>query len=435
MSQAKAREQRNAMAVVGLGYVGLPLAVELARSFSVVGFDTSARRIDELRAGLDASSCIERALFEGTALAFSSDPDVLSGVDYVFVCVPTPVDASHRPDLAALERATLDVGRRLRPGMTVVFESTVYPGATEEVCVPLLERASGLGWKKDFFVAYSPERINPGDTQHTLRTVVKVVAGDTAATGERVAAIYRAVVDAGVHIAPSIVVAETAKLLENTQRDLNIALMNEAALICHRLGIDTQDVLATASTKWNFQPYHPGLVGGHCVGVDPYYLTHKAEELGHHCEVVLAGRRINDGMSAVLAGQTVKHIAGAGHQVPGANVIVLGVTFKEDCSDVRNSRVFDLASELRDFGCRVSLHDPVASGEDVIAESGLSLTDWGALPCPADAVVLAVPHRQYRGQPPSQICDLLRPGGLIVDVRGVFPRSLAKERGLALFRL
>lgn len=421
--------------VVGLGYVGLPLAVELARSFRVVGFDTNGRRVAELSRGFDGSSCIDRAALSNERLRLSSDPDVLSRADYVFVCVPTPVDASRRPDLRELERATLEVGRRLRAGVTVVFESTVYPGATEDLCVPILERASALRWRRDFFVAYSPERINPGDPEHTVRNVVKVVAGDLPETAERLAALYRTVVEAGVYVAPSIMVAEMAKLLENSQRDLNIALMNEAALICHRLGVDTQDVLSVARTKWNFQDYHPGLVGGHCVGVDPYYLTHKAEELGYHSEVVLAGRRINDGMARYLAGQTVKHIAAAGRQIPGARVGLCGVTFKEDCPDVRNSKVFDLALELREFGCDVSFHDPTAEPEDVLREHGVVLSSWQDLPRPLDVLVLAVAHRSFRERPPAEFCDLLGPSGLIVDVRGVLPRSLVRERGIQLFRL
>lgn len=423
------------MVVVGLGYVGLPLAVELARSFVVVGFDTNARRVTELLAAADAGLGVGREGVGPGRLRFSTDPDVLSAADYVFVCVPTPVDASRRPDLTQLRLATFEVGRQLQPGVTVVFESTVYPGATEDVCVPILERQSGLVWKRDFFVAHSPERINPGDLLHTLRNVVKVVAGDMPETAERVARIYRTMIDAGVYVAPSIVVAETAKLLENSQRDLNIALMNEAALICHRLGIDTQDVLDAARTKWNFQSYHPGLVGGHCVGVDPYYLTHKAEELGYHSEVVLAGRRINDGMPSYVAGQTVKHMAAAGRQVLGARVILLGVTFKEDCADVRNSKVFELASELREFGCEVSFHDPIAAAEDVAREHGVSLTAWDDLPRPVEALVLGVPHGEYRLLPASELLSLLRPGGLIVDVRGIFPRQLAQDRGMQLFRL
>jgi len=423
------------MVVVGLGYVGLPLCVELSRAFRVVGFDQDPRRVAGLSRGSDTSSCVDRADLGQSSLSFSTDADVLSGADVVFVCVPTPVDASHRPDLTDLLRATTDVGRRLRRGATVVFESTVYPGATEDVCVPLLERSSGLVWKRDFFVAHSPERINPGDEAHTLRSVVKVVAGDLPETTERVAGIYRRIVSAGVHIAPSIKVAETAKLLENSQRDLNIALMNEAALICHRLGIDTEDVLLTAGSKWNFQPYHPGLVGGHCVGVDPYYLTHKAEELGYHSEVVLAGRRINDGMAAYLAGQTVKRIAAAGRQVPGARVSVLGVTFKEDCPDVRNSKVFELSAELSQFGCVVTLHDPVAVPADVLAEHGMALSSWDDLPRAADALVLAVPHRHYRERAKAEFLPLLRPRGLLVDLRGLFPRELALEQGLELFRL
>jgi len=421
--------------VLGLGYVGLPLATELARAFSVVGFDTDVRRVADLRSGKDTTSGVAAECLSQRTLEFSTDAGVLSSARYVFVCVPTPVDAAKGPDLAQLERATVTVGRHLRAGTTVVFESTVYPGATEEACVPILERESGLTWKRDFFVAYSPERINPGDQAHTLTQVVKVVAGDLPETARRVADIYRRIIAPGVHVAPSIVVAEMAKLLENSQRDLNIALMNEAALICHRLGIDTLDVLDTARTKWNFQAYHPGLVGGHCVGVDPYYLTHKAEQLGYHSEVVLAGRRINDGMPSYVAGQTVKHLVSAGRQVLGARVILLGVTFKEDCSDVRNSKVFELALELREFGCEVSFHDPLADPVDVQGQHGVRLTPWQDLPRGVDGLILAVPHREYRLRPPDDYLALLRPGGLVVDVRCIFPRELARDRGVQLFRL
>jgi len=327
------------------------------------------------------------------------------------------------------------VGKHMKKGATVVYESTVYPGATEEVCIPLLEQHSGMKWKQDFHVGYSPERVNPGDKERTITRIVKVVSGDDAATSAAVAELYASVITAGVHRASSIKVAEAAKVIENTQRDLNIALMNELALIFDRLGIDTLEVLEAAGTKWNFLPFRPGLVGGHCIGVDPYYLTHKAEMLGYHPQVILAGRRINDGMAAFVAQQTVKQIIRGGGAVKGSKVIVLGLTFKENCPDLRNSKVADLVRELQDFGCDVSVHDPIAEPPEAVHEYGITLTPWDALPAGADAIVAAVSHREYLAMPLPELTGRLRAGGVFVDVKSAYDAAALRASGFNLWRL
>src|SRR5262247_1647180 len=353
------------VAIVGLGYVGLPLAVEFGNKFPTVGFDLSAAKVAAYQRHVDPTGEVSNEeLKAAKELRVTTDPTALKGAEFVIVAVPTPIDDAHQPDFRPLLHASETVGRNLRRGATVVFESTVYPGATEEVCVPVLERHSGLVWKRDFFVGYSPERINPGDKEHSLARITKVVSGDTPETLERVAQVYGAVVSAGVYRASIIKVAEAAKVIENTQRDLNIALVNELSLIFHRIGIDTLEVLQAAGTKWNFLPFRPGLVGGHCIGVDPYYLTHKAEKLGYHPQVILAGRRINDGMGKYVADQTVKHMIQAGFPVKDAHVTVLGLTFKENCPDLRNSRVIDVVRELESFGVNVHVHDPIADATE-----------------------------------------------------------------------
>ncbi|MGZ5120789.1 MAG: nucleotide sugar dehydrogenase, partial [Burkholderiales bacterium] len=354
--------------------------------------------------------------------------------DFVIVAVPTPVDEAHQPDLRPLIGASQTVGSHLKAGATVVYESTVYPGATEEICVPILEKCSGKKWKRDFFVGYSPERINPGDKERTLTKITKVVSGDTPETLERVAQMYASVVTAGVNRASSIKVAEAAKVIENTQRDLNIALMNELAIIFDRLGIDTLEVLQAAGTKWNFLPFRPGLVGGHCIGVDPYYLTHKAEMVGYHPEVILAGRRINDGMGKFVAEQTVKHLVRNGWQVKDAPIIVLGLTFKEDCPDLRNSRVIDVIRELQSYGAAVHVHDPVANDGEALHEYGVRLTSWDALPRAA-AIVAAVAHRQFKARPTSEYVEKLLPSGVIADVKGQFDRALLARQQVTHWRL
>jgi len=423
------------IAVVGLGYVGLPLAVEFGKKFPTIGFDLSAAKVAAYRRHVDPTGEVSTGdLRAAKQLRVTTDAEALKEADFVIVAVPTPIDDAHNPDLGPLLGASESVGRNLKRGATVVFESTVYPGATEEICIPVLERHSQLVWKRDFFVGYSPERINPGDRERTLTKITKVVSGDTAETLERVAQIYGAVVEAGVYRASSIKVAEAAKVIENTQRDLNIALMNELSLIFHRIGIDTLEVLQAAGTKWNFLPFRPGLVGGHCIGVDPYYLTHKAEMLGYHPQVILAGRRINDGMGKYVAEQTVKHLIQAGSAVKGANVVVLGLTFKEDCPDLRNSRVIDVVRELQSYGATVHVHDPVAQPEEAMHEYGVGLVSWDALPRAA-AIVAAVAHREFKARPVDDYVAKLEPGGLLVDVKCQLSPDALRARGIRVWRL
>ena len=425
----------HAIAVVGLGYVGLPLAVEFGKRFRTIGFDLSQAKIDAYRRGIDPTGEVSGAeLHAAKHLTVTSEAAELHQANFIVVAVPTPVDDAHQPDFGPLLAASESVGKHLQRGTIVVFESTVYPGATEEICVPVIERHSGMQWKRDFFVGYSPERINPGDKEHSLTRITKVVSGDTPETLERVAEIYGAIVTAGVHRASSIKVAEAAKVIENTQRDLNIALMNELALIFHKLGIDTTEVLTAAGTKWNFLPFRPGLVGGHCIGVDPYYLTHKADKLGYHPQVILAGRRINDGMGKYVAEQTIKQMIQAGFPVKAAKVNVLGLTFKENCPDLRNSRVIDVINELRSYGADVHVHDPVADADAAVHEYGVTLTPWERLPR-AHAVVVAVAHRQFRARPVDDFVDKLEPGGLFVDVKCQADAESLRQRGISVWRL
>ena len=426
----------SVVAVVGLGYVGLPLAVAFGRHGETIGYDCAEAKVERYREHCDPAGEMSAAeLSRASQLTCTSDPSLLARADFVLITVPTPVDAATQPDFTPLIEASETVGRHLKHGATVIYESTVYPGATEDICIPVLERASGMKWQTDFFVGYSPERINPGDNQHTLTNTLKVVAGDSPETLERVAALYETVVAAGVHRASSIKVAEAAKVIENTQRDLNIALMNELALIFDRLGIDTLEVLEAAGTKWNFLPFRPGLVGGHCIGVDPYYLAHKADMVGHHPEVILAGRRINDHMAAYVAQQTVKQMIKGGTQVKGARVVVLGLTFKENCPDIRNSKVADIVRELADFGCEVSVHDPIAVAADAQREYGIALVPWEQLPQQADAVVAAVNHRAYHDMTLNTIIEHLKPGGVFVDVKSSFNADAIRGAGHILWRL
>jgi len=423
------------IAVVGLGYVGLPLAVEFGKKFRTVGFDLSAAKIDAYRRHVDPTREVSTdELRAATKLEVTNDPTQLGLADFIVVAVPTPVDEAHQPDFGPLLGASESVGRNLKRGATVVFESTVYPGATEEICIPMIEKHSGMQWRRDFFVGYSPERINPGDREHSLTRITKVVAGDTAETLERVAAIYGSIITAGVHRASCIKVAEAAKVIENTQRDLNIALMNELSLIFHKIGIDTMEVLQAAGTKWNFLPFRPGLVGGHCIGVDPYYLTHKADKLGYHPQVILAGRRINDGMGKYIADQTVKHLIQAGCQVKGANVTVLGLTFKENCPDLRNSRVIDVVRELQSFGATVHVHDPIADPAEAMREYGVKLTPWEALPRSA-ALVAAVAHRELAQRPVGDLIAKIEPNGLYVDVKSQADMAALNAHGIEVWRL
>ena len=423
------------VAVVGLGYVGLPLAVEFGKKHRTIGFDLSQAKIEAYRECQDPTGEVATEdLQAATLLEPTTDAVRLREADFVIVAVPTPVDAAHNPDFSPLVSASGFVGRNLKDGATIVFESTVYPGATEEVCVPIIERESGKRWKSDFFVGYSPERINPGDREHTLTRIVKVVSGDTQQTLEKVAAMYASVITAGVHKASSIKVAEAAKVIENTQRDLNIALMNELSLIFHRIGIDTTEVLQAAATKWNFLPFRPGLVGGHCIGVDPYYLTYKADTLGYHPQVILAGRRINDGMGAYIGQETVKQMAQAGYPIRGAKVIVLGLTFKENCPDLRNSKVSDVIRELRSFGLDVTVHDPIASPEEAMHEYGEKLVPWEQLPRGA-AIVAAVAHKHYLQLPLQEFIAKLEPRGVFMDVKAAFDIAKLGAEGLHVWRL
>jgi UDP-N-acetyl-D-galactosamine dehydrogenase len=416
------------IAVIGLGYVGLPLAVAFGEKRPVVGFDINQTRIDELNAGKDVTrevSAEELAMASG--LLFCTSADDLAQCQVFIVTVPTPIDEFKRPDLTPLIKASETVGKVLKPGDIVVYESTVYPGATEEVCVPVLERVSGLRFNQDFFAGYSPERINPGDKEHRIATIMKVTSGSTPAVADEVDALYADIITAGTHKASSIKVAEAAKVIENTQRDVNIALMNELSMIFGRLGIDTHDVLAAAGTKWNFMPFKPGLVGGHCIGVDPYYLTHKAQAIGYHPEIILAGRRVNDGMGPHVAAELVKKMIKAGHTVAHARVLVLGFTFKENCPDLRNTRVIDVVRELKEFGCSVDVSDPWVSSEDVEREYGISLTE-AASNGDYDALILAVPHNEYLGMTAGDFRAYLKQGGVLFDLKGVLPLGAADLR-------
>ena len=423
------------VAVIGLGYVGLPLAVEFGHHFQTIGFDTDEKKIASYQSGRDPMGEVENQhLINAKHLSFTSIPAELAAADYIVIAVPTPVDATNNPDLGMLLNATSLAASNMSISTTVIFESTVYPGATEERCIPLLEADSGLVHGEDFFVAYSPERVNPGDKKRRLPDVVKVISGDSPQTLDRVVDLYKRIIVAGLHPVSSIKVAEAAKVIENIQRDLNIALMNELAVIFHMLGIDTLEVLEAAGTKWNFMPFRPGLVGGHCIGVDPYYLTHKAETLGYHPDVILAGRRINDGMAAYVASQTIKALIQADRQVKGARVEVFGLTFKENCQDIRNSKVAALIRELQDYGCEVSVHDPMADATQALDEYGIELSDHPEeTPC-LDALVLAVPHVQFLSQPTETLTRAVREGGLVVDVKSALdPDSLRED--LSLWRL
>ena len=423
------------VAVVGLGYVGLPLVIEFGKHLRTIGFDIVEDKVNKCRAGTDPSREIPDADMRLAVHAeYSSDPAVLREAGFILVAVPTPVDAAHIPDFGPLVGASQSIGPHLKKGAIVVYESTVYPGATEEVCIPVLERTSGLKWKRDFNVGYSPERINPGDREHMLTNVIKVVAGDNPDTLERVAQLYEMVVKPGVHRCSSIKAAEACKVIENTQRDLNIALMNELAIIFDKIGIDTAEVLEAAGTKWNFLKFKPGLVGGHCIGVDPYYLTHKAEMLGYHPQVILAGRRINDGMGKYIAEQTVKQMIAGGSFIKGARVNVLGLTFKENCADLRNSKVIDIINELQSYGIDVAVHDPEGDPAEALHEYGVKLIAWDALPR-ADAIVAAVAHAAYKELSAAQISHKLVDGGSFVDVKAGFDAAALTHAGLRVWRL
>ena len=412
------------ISIIGLGYVGLPLAVEFGKKYDVLGFDINKERIAELENGYDRTLEVdEQNLKSSAGLKFSSNKEDLKSCDIFIVTVPTPVDEHKRPDLTPLIKASETVGSALKKGDIVIYESTVYPGCTEEDCVPVLEKVSGLKFNEDFFCGYSPERINPGDKEHTVTKILKVTSGSTPEIADKVDALYGSIITAGTHKASSIKVAEAAKVIENSQRDINIAFVNELAILFAKMGIDTLEVLKAAGTKWNFLPFKPGLVGGHCIGVDPYYLTFKAESLGYHPEVILSGRRINDNMGAYVAKEVIKLLIKKSHKVDGARVLVLGITFKENCPDIRNSRVIDVISELRDFGCEIDVYDPWADEAEVKHEYGVSLTKEPK--DKYDAVVLAVAHKEFKG---IKIESLAKEDGVIYDIKGFLPKGVADRR-------
>jgi UDP-N-acetyl-D-glucosamine/UDP-N-acetyl-D-galactosamine dehydrogenase len=423
------------VAVIGLGYVGLPLAVEFGKKYRTLGLDMSVEKVAAYQRFFDPTGEVSAdELRAATQLSCGTDPTVLAQADFIVVAVPTPVDDAHRPDFTPLVKSSESVGKHIKRGATVVYESTVYPGATEEVCIPIIERLSGLKWKQDFFVGYSPERINPGDKERTVTKIKKVVAGDTPQTLALVEKMYGSIITAGVYPASSIMVAEAAKVIENTQRDLNIALMNELAIIFHKIGIDTTEVLEAAGSKWNFLPFRPGLVGGHCIGVDPYYLTHKAEMLGHHPQVILAGRRINDSMGKYIAEQTIKEMIANNLPVKGADIIVLGLTFKENCPDLRNSKVIDVIRELQSYGANVHVHDPLAASAEAEHEYGVSLKRLEDMP-KAQAIVAAVAHREYKELPIASVAAMGVPGAVFVDVKASFDAAAISAAGMRPWRL
>ena len=422
------------ISVIGLGYVGLPVAVAFGTAFKTTGFDINTRRIEELRNGFDRTGEVSPGDLKAAGIMFTGDTEMLKLADFHIIAVPTPVDDANKPDLTPVLDAAATVGRALKKGDIVVFESTVYPGATEEECVPVLENVSGLTCGRDFTVGYSPERINPGDKEHCFANIRKVVSAQDPETLEIVAGVYASVVTAGVHRAPSIKVAEAAKVIENTQRDLNIALMNELALVFDRMGIDTNDVLDAAATKWNFLRFKPGLVGGHCIGVDPYYLTHKAEKIGYIPQVILAGRRINNSMGKFIAQRTVKELIHAGHNVLGATATVLGVTFKKNCPDLRNSKVIDIIRELKDYGVRVQVHDPLADPAEAEKAYGVTLVPLSDL-SPASALIVAVDHQFYREMGVAGLTPLLGEQPVLIDVKGIYPRRELEAAGIRVWRL
>ncbi len=432
---SKKKSPNPCVCIVGLGYVGLPLAVAFGKKYSTIGYDISREKIENYQKRLDPTNEVSPSDFEAAAfLECTSDPTRIAQADFIIVAVPTPIDDARQPDLTPLVGASNIVGKYMKKGAIVIFESTVYPGVTEEVCVPLLEENSGLSWQRDFHVGYSPERINPGDREHTLERIIKVVSGDDRESLEKIAELYASVVHAGVHRATCIKEAEAAKVIENTQRDLNIALMNELAIIFDKLGIDTRNVLKAAGTKWNFLPFTPGLVGGHCIGVDPYYLTHKAEKMGYHPQVILAGRRINDNMGKFIAEKTVKLMIQAGQVAKGSKVGVLGLTFKEDCPDLRNSRVVDIIHELESYGIQVHVHDPIADAAEARAYYGVELNPWEEIR-QMQALIIAVSHKEYREKAADDFIARLVSGGCIIDVKGILDSKAVKEKPIHFWRL
>lgn len=427
--------QNSKIAVIGLGYVGLPLAVHFGEKYDTIGFDLKTSIIENCKKMKDPTGEVSAEEFQ-RAVKFTptTDPEMLGQADYIIVAVPTPIDKARRPDLFPVESASVIAGKYMKKGCIVIFESTVYPGVTEDICVPILERESGFRWKVDFHVGYSPERINPGDKEHTLTKIVKVVSGDDPATLEAVAHLYSSIVTAGVHRTKNIKEAEAAKVIENTQRDLNIALMNELALIFDRLGIDTKNVLEAAGSKWNFLKFFPGLVGGHCIGVDPYYLTFKAQSEGYHPEVILAGRKINDNMGNFVAQKCIKMMSNAGKSIKNSKVAVLGLTFKEDCPDLRNTRVVDIVAELKEYGVDVLVHDSMADPAEALKYYGINLCSWDDLKN-LDGLILAVSHGAYRKMDTEDFIAMLGDNGSLIDVKSILDIDATREAGVSFWRL
>lgn len=418
-------DKKEKLAVIGLGYVGLPIALEFARKISVIGFDISAKRIEMMKLGIDPSNELEKEAFDGCDITFTDSLDVLREAKFFIVAVPTPVDEHNVPDLTPVQKASETVGKVLKKGDYVVFESTVYPGCTEEDCLPIMEKLSGLKNVTDFKLGYSPERINPGDKNHTLSSIVKVVSGCDAASLDQIAKTYELVVKAGVHRASNIKVAEAAKIIENTQRDLNIALMNELSLIFDKMGINTYEVLEAAGTKWNFLKFQPGLVGGHCIGVDPYYLTHKAKELGYHSEVILAGRNINDNMGKYVAKKVIQHIIKNSGDVKSSKVLIKGATFKEDVSDIRNSKVSDVVNALKEYYVNVDVEDPHADSDELMHEYGFGLVEKPATDY--DAVIIPVPHKQYKDLDENYYAGITKPHAMVADLKGIYRNKITNR--------
>ncbi|GBE05973.1 MAG TPA: nucleotide sugar dehydrogenase [Nitrospirae bacterium] len=428
-------KKKKLIAVVGLGYVGLPLAVELAKKFRVIGFDIKKSRIKELSSGKDSTGEVSKKDLRSVKLEFTHDPVKLSKVSVIIVAVPTPINRHNMPDLLPLESASRLVGKNMSKGAVVVYESTVYPGVTEDICVPILEERSGMTCGREFKIGYSPERMNPGDKAHSLINIVKVVSAQDKKTTDLLAGIYGAVVKAGIHKAPDIKTAEAAKVIENIQRDLNIALVNELAIIFNKMGIDTKAVLDASSTKWNFLPFRPGLVGGHCIGVDPYYLTFKAQAVGYHPEVILSGRRINDNMGKYIADITVKQMIGSGRPVKNSKVLILGLTFKENIGDIRNTRVIDIYNELKKYGVKVFVHDPYADSKEVHKEYRIPLLKKPEDKKPFDGIILAVKHRVYRKFTPTYLKKLCNGNPVLIDIRSFYDKARALKAGFHYWRL
>lgn len=427
--------EKSTIAVIGLGYVGLPVAIEFGKKYPTIGYDLKTQSIEAYKKNVDPTGELSEAeLKAATELKYTINPEDISTADFIIVAVPTPIDDARQPDLTPLKSATEAAARNMKKGAVVIYESTVYPGATEEVCVPILEKISGLTWKQDFNVGYSPERINPGDKEHTLTNIIKIVSGDTDQTLDRVAMLYGSIITAGVYRAVNIKTAEAAKVIENTQRDLNIALMNELAVIFDTLNIDTIDVLEAAGTKWNFLPFRPGLVGGHCIGVDPYYLTYKAETEGYHPEVILAGRRINDHMGKFVVEQAVKLMTRSGINIKDARVGIFGLTFKEDCADLRNSRVIDIIEELKSYAINPIVHDPLADAGEAKSFFKINLSPLEEL-TELDAVIIAVGHKTYKDIPLDKLLNRLKSNGCVIDIKSMLDVSEVKKFNINYWRL